>query len=476
MSNTVGKNYNDISGIVKEEAPMHTQHQAKPLYQSLAEHLKRQTGECPAHTKLPSVRTLAREHALNPSTVVAALRLLEQEGLLYCREGSGTYLAPRAVLPLLPPETTQAGIDFTSGTPSPEYFPVDEFKAAFNTVLDRDRGHAFAYPEPQGYYPLRQSIATYLAGQGLTVNPEHVHITSGAQQAIFLLAQLLLAPGDVALVESPCYPGAMQAFQAVGARVVGVPLGYQGLRLRPLEQALRHSPRLIYIIPNYQNPTGAVYAAENRKSLIQLARDRDFYIIEDDHVSELYYTPTKPPLLWQEAPDRVLFIKSFSKLFMPGLRLGFVVVPPQLIPQVNNTKQAVDIGSSGLTQRALDLYLRSGQWDEHQVLLRRVYRERATALYTALKRHWQGEAVFGPLRGGMNCWIGLPTGSRASALLTLTTPQGVLFSPGDDFSLARQEYRNFLRISIAGTSSEQIETGIALMARTWASLRNPHHH
>ncbi|MBT9133387.1 MAG: 2-aminoadipate transaminase [Firmicutes bacterium] len=441
----------------------------KPLYQSLAEQLKREASSHPAHTRLPSVRALAREHCLNPSTVVAALRVLEQEGLVYCREGSGTYLAPKPAVPPVPAEAEQVDIDFTSGTPSPEFFPVDEFKAAFNTVLDRDRGQAFAYPELQGYGPLRHSIAAYLAQQGLTVNSEHVHITSGAQQAIFLLAQLLLAPGALAVVESPCYPGAMQAFQAVGARVVGVPIGQTGLRLAPLQQALRHAPRLVYTIPNYHNPTGAVYGADIRKKLVQLARERDFYIIEDDHISELYYTPTRPPLLWQEAPDRVLFVKSFSKMFMPGLRLGFIVVPPQLMSHVRNAKKAVDIGSSGLTQRALDLYLRSGHWDKHQALLRSIYRERASVLYNALKRHWQGTAVFHPLRGGMNCWVGLPDGSRASDLLKLTATQGVLFSPGDDFSVARQEYRNFLRISIAGTFPERIERGIALMARIWHS-------
>jgi len=442
----------------------------KPLYQSLAEHLKRATATSPAHTRLPSVRALAREHALNPSTVVAALRVLEQAGLVYSRAGSGTYLAPRVVVPPAPTENERADIDFTSGTPSPEFFPVDEFKAAFNTVLDRDRGEAFAYPEPQGYSPLRHSIAAYLAQQGLTVSPDHVFITSGAQQAIFLLAQLLLAPGELAVVESPCYPGAMQAFQAVGARVLGVPLGQSGLRLTPLEQALRHSPRLVYTIPNYHNPTGAVYSAEVRTKLVHLARERDFYIIEDDHISELYYTPTRPPLLWQEAPDRVLFVKSFSKMFMPGLRLGFIVVPPQLLTRVQNAKQAVDIGSSGLIQRALDLYLRSGHWDKHQARLRNIYRERAGVLYGALKNNLQGIAVFYPLRGGMNCWIALPEGARASELLKLTARQGVLFSPGDDFSVARQEYRNFLRISIAGTFPERIERGIAVLARGWHSL------
>lgn len=443
----------------------------RPLYISLAQHLREQTKPLPAHSKLPSVRALARDHEVNPSTVVAALNLLESEGLVYCREGSGTYLAPRTAFTPPPKEIPRTEIDFTSGTPSPEYFPVDEFRSAFNTVFERDRGQAFAYPDPEGYYPLRLSISDYLASLGMTVDPSLVHITSGAQQAIYLLAQLLLSPGDTALIESPCYPGAAHAFKSLSAKVVEVPLGYNGLKMSQLQKALRLTPRLLYTIPNFQNPTGVTYSPEIRKQLISDARELDFYIVEDDHISELYYTPTRPRPLWLDGPDRVLYVKSFSKLFMPGLRLGFVVVPQSLAGEVSRAKSTLDLGSSGITQRALDLYLRSGRWESHLEFLRGVYGDRARALYNSLKRHLQGEVSFQPLRGGMNCWVGLPPVLHSDDLLPLASQRGIHFTRGSDFSAARGEYKNYLRLSIAATFPEQIESGVGSLAAALRELQ-----
>ncbi|MBS3937016.1 MAG: PLP-dependent aminotransferase family protein [Peptococcaceae bacterium] len=438
------------------------------LYLRLADHLRASCLALAPHSKMPSVRALAKEHQVNPSTVVAALKLLESEKVLYCRQGSGTYRAPHATLPLEHFEELRSAIDFTSGTPSPEYFPVADFKEAFNTVLDRDGGQAFAYPDPQGYSPLRQSIAKYLSSQGMNLAADNIHITSGAQQAIFLLGQLLLSPGDYVLMECPSYSGALQVFAAAGAKIIGVPLGYQGLRPKELVQAQKHSPRLIYTIPNFHNPTGLSYSQDARQTLIDYARRHNYYIIEDDHITELYYTGTRPRSLWQDAPDRVLYIKSFSKIFMPGLRLGFLVVPRELSAALNKAKQTVDLGSSGITQRALQLYLESNKWLQHLDTLRSVYGERASGLYAALKNHLKGEAVFHPLRGGMNSWVGLPADTHVPSLLKSAAEQGVSFTPGEQFNLPPYDYKNYLRLSIAATSLEQIDAGIAIIAASLA--------
>ncbi|MDP3488212.1 MAG: PLP-dependent aminotransferase family protein, partial [Bacillota bacterium] len=377
-----------------------TNNSSQPLYMALAEQIKRDASELPAHTKLASIRTLAKDNGVNASTVVAALNLLESQGMVYCKEGSGTYLAPSFQPQSLPQAELMPQddhIDFTSGTPSPEYFPVEDFQVAFNAVLERDRGHAFAYPEPQGYLPLRISITEYLKTHGMTVEPEQVYITSGAQQAIFLLAQTLIKAGDTVLVESPTYPGALQAFQTCGAKIAAVPLGYNGPKLKQLTDALRFSPKLMYTVPNFQNPTGICYSQESRTLLIENARENDFYIIEDDHVSELYYVGSRPRTLWQDAPDRVLYVKSFSKVFMPGLRLGFVIVPPTLLAAIHKAKLTADLGSSGINQRALDHYLRQGKWNGHQEFLRKTYKDRATTLHNALSRHLHHETFFQPI-------------------------------------------------------------------------------
>lgn len=452
---------------------MRSQGILQPLYVKLAEHLREKYRHLPPHSKLPAVRTLATAYKVSPSTVVSALKMLEAEASIYSRVGSGTYRAPHFFdRPELPPRP-DFGIDFTSGTPSPEYFPVDDFKIAFQTVLERDGGYAFAYPEAQGYPKLRHSIADYLVSQGMDVDPDQIHITSGAQQGIFLLGQVLLSAGDTVLMESPSYGGALQVFAACHARVVGVPLGYQGLRTKELAQAQKLGPKVIYTIPNFHNPTGISYNNESRQALIAFARQHDYYIIEDDHIAELYYTPTRPRSLWQDAPDRVLYVKSFSKLFMPGLRLGFLVVPKALNTALNKARQAVDLGSSGITQRALQFYLESGKWLQHQEFLRRIYGERASFLHATLKKHLQGEAHFSPLKGGMNCWVGLSPATHATRLLESTSSHGVSFTPGEQFSLAPYDYKNYLRLSIAATSEAQISSGIEILAASLSGLSRP---
>ena len=445
---------------------------SQPLYVALAEQIKRGTSNLPAHTKLASIRTLAKDNGVNTSTVVAALNLLESQGMVYCKEGSGTYLAP-SFTPQGPPqaELLPSGehIDFTSGTPSPEYFPVHDFQLAFNSVLERDRGHAFAYPEPQGYLPLRISITEYLKTHGMKVTPEQVYITSGAQQAIFLLAQTLIRPMDTVLMESPTYPGALQAFNSCGAKIAGIPLGYNGPKLKHLAQALRFSPRLMYTVPNFQNPTGICYSQESRTLLIEHARKNDFYIIEDDHVSELYYTGPRPRTLWQDAPDRVLYVKSFSKVFMPGLRLGFVIVPPTLLAAIQRAKLTADLGSSGINQRALDHYLRQGKWNSHQEFLRKTYNDRATTLHNALSKHLHHETFFQPIRGGMNCWLTLPRSVKATDLHRMALYYGIQTSPGEQFSLTN-EHSNNLRLSIAAVFPEDIEKGILVLGKCLSQL------
>lgn len=444
----------------------------KPLYRALADQVRQGAADLPAHGRLPSIRKMARMADVNPSTVVAALDLLEQEGIIYRRAGSGTYVSPLGsglrvtagggAAVSIP---AKGQIDFTAGTPSPEYFPVADFKDAFNSVLDRDRGHAFSYPDPQGYLPLRLAIADYLQTTGLAVAAEAVLITSGAQQAISLLSQTLLTPGDVVGVENPTYPGAVQALQAAGAKLLPVSLGPSGLNLKDLARISRARPKLFYAMPTFQNPTGICYSQESRRSLIRLARELDFYILEGDNVSELYYGNTRPRPLWQEAADRVLYIKSFSKVFMPGLRLGFMILPPALLPAVGRAKHAADLGTSGINQRALDLYLRSGSWQKYLVFLRRTYQERAQVLYQALRRHLSNVATYSPLGGGTNAWLTFPQVIQGQNVCDLCGEAGVLVSPGSQFSLPGYELRHSIRLSIAAAFPEQIEAGVSILAQ-----------
>lgn len=442
----------------------------EPIYETLANKIKQLASQLPPHTQLPSIRKIARDTGLSPSTVVAAFDLAATTGVIYKRRGSGCYVAPNSSkqAPLddefIPKELPPDRIDFTLGTPSPEYFPVEDFKAAFNYVLDRDRGHAFSYPEPIGYLPLRLTVAQQLEELGVKVSPETILVTAGAQQAIALVAQTLLHPGDEVCIETPTYPGAVQVMQQLGAKLLPVPIGQHGPRPADLIAAARARPKLFYAIPNFQNPTGGSYSQTARQTLLSLARELDFYILEDDHIGELYYSGTKPRTLWQEAPDRVLYVKSFSKLLMPGLRLGFLVSPPQLQAAISQAKQTADLGSPGLNQRVLDAYLRSGKWLEYREFLRQTYQHRSQVLQAALQRNLGNAAAYYPLRGGMNVWLSFPKALDASILKQLCAKQGVFISPGSEFAIADSNANHCVRLSIAATFPDKIEAGVQVLA------------
>lgn len=440
----------------------------EPLYQTLAAALRQMAQQLPAHSQLPSIRQIAQETDVSSSTVVAALDLLAAEGIIYKRRGSGSYVSPATdtvIDEFVPRELPADRIDFTLGTPSPEYFPVDDFKAAFNYVLDRDRGHAFSYPEPMGYLPLRLSLAAYLQQQqGVPVSPAAIQITSGAQQAISLITQTLIAPGDLVCIENPSYPGAIQAMQQAGARLLPITMSPQGPRQQDLINAGKLKPKLFYTIPNFQNPTGICYGRKARDTLLQLAQEHDFYILEDDHVSELYYGISQPRTLWQEAPERVLYVKSFSKLFMPGLRLGFMVLPSPILAAVSQVKQTADLGSSGINQRLLDAYLRSGKWKEYQDFLRQTYQHRAQVLYSALQRNLGNAATYYPLRGGMNAWLTFPQALDTARLQAMCAQAGVIIALGNDFSVTGHEFSHCIRLSLAATFPDKIEAGVQVLA------------
>ena len=186
-------------------------------------------------------------------------------------------------------------------------------------------------------------------------------------------------------------------------------------------------------------------------------------------MSELYYTGSRPRTLWQDAPDRVLYVKSFSKVFMPGLRLGFVIVPPTLLAAIHKAKLTADLGSSGINQRALDHYLRQGKWTSHQEFLRKTYKDRATTLHNALSRHLPHETFFQPIRGGMNCWLTLPRTVRGADLHRLALSYGIQTSPGEQFSLINEHQHN-LRLSIAAVFSEEIERGSMVLGKCLSDL------
>lgn len=474
---------------------------AAPLYQQLHSQLKAliEKGILYPGYRMPSIRQLANYFSINPVTVVSAYRELEKEGYIYSKGGSGTFVAD--FLPvthsgtpasegLVPDEVSPSDdlyrisngqikidehtINFASATPTPDLFPVDDFKCVMNEVLERDRGNAFGYQDSQGYFPIREGICSILGKSNIHCTPGHIQVISGAQQGIDIISKALLRQGDCVITESPTYTGAIAVFKSRGAEIIDVELEPDGLNLNLLEYNLKkYKPRLIYTIPSFQNPTGYSYSNEKRMELLKLAEKYNSYIIEDDYVSDLdFENKGFISLKAMDRNNRVIFVKSFSKLFMPGLRLGFMVVPSSLQGIILEAKHSTDISTSGLIQRAFDLYIRKHFWDKHFQFMHEVYRQRYFKIVEALDAYLPQDIRYTRPGGGLNLWLTLPYGFLSETLFKGAAARGVVFAPGRIFYSGSTPQRiNNLRLSFAAVYDHQIEEGIRRLCEWFQQQR-----
>lgn len=433
--------------------------------------------------KLPPIRKLADLLDINNVTVVSAYRILEEEGLVYKKIGSGTYVTlnlhdkdnyesltkgsieedyiPNSLIEQSHIHIEENMINFASATPSTDLFPVDDFKQVLNEVLDRDKGSAFGYQESQGYYPLRIALKKYIHHYGIHTETSNIHIISGAQQGIDIIAKGILNYGDHVLIENPSYTGAIAVFQSRGAKIIDVALEEDGLNLQDLEKKIvTYQPKLLYIMPNFQNPTGISYSLKKKKEIIKIAKKYNVFIVEDDYLSDLnFFANDNATLKSLDTNDIVIYIKSFSKIFMPGLRLGFLVVPRPLFEEVLLAKHATDISTSGLLQRALELYLLKGTWQQHIKYMENQYRQRFEIMIKCIKKYLPREVEYDLPKGGVNFWFKLPKGLSAKELYEIVAKENIVFAPGNLFFL-NNDGLSYFRLSIAAVSEKEIEYGI----------------
>ena len=276
--------------------------------------------------------------------------------------------------------------------------------------MRRDGIAALDYGERNGYAPLRESITHILASQGLQTRPENILITAGSQQALSLVSQLLLKPGDIILVESPTYSGALDLFRALGFKVVGIPVDGQGMQVDGLEKLLQqHHPKLIYTIPNFHNPTGTCLNGPRRRQLLVLADRYNVPILEDDFVGDLRYEGrTQPALKALDPGGRVIYVSTFSKMLMPGLRVGFLVAEGPVYDCLVNFKRVNDLATSTLVQRALEAYVTVGRYQAHLRRSCQIFRRRRDAMLSAIQRYLPAGVHFDPPQGGLFIWLQLP--------------------------------------------------------------------
>ena len=481
----------------------------EPLYAQIAHYVRRliETEVLKPGVKLPATRELGAELGVDRATIVAAYDELVAQGLATAHVGQGTFvatLAPRGerrrkeatevVSPLgeinwqqcfsraarlsadwrLPDLSAHGAkgemISFAGGMPDSSLFPIDAFRRVMNEVLRAEGRALLQYSPASGYPPLRRYLADYLVRKGIVVTESDILIVNGSQQGLDLVARTLLDPGDRVFVEGPSYPGALQIFRAYQAEVLTVPVGDDGIR-RDLLEGLMHRfpPKCLYVMPTFQNPTGVTVSLDGRRELLALAAKAQVPIIEDDFHSELRYDGAPViPLRGLDRKGLVIAVGTFSKILFPGLRVGWIVAPPEVMERLIVAKRVSDFHTSALMQAAIYHFCRRRLLDRHMERMRVEYRRRRDTLLEALRRHCPPELTWTHPQGGFSLLLTLPQGLDAQGLLPEAAREGVLYTPGTLF-YADSGGRNQLRLSFSEVPVAQIEDGVKRLSNVIAA-------
>lgn len=363
-------------------------------------------------------------------------------------------------------------ISFAGGLPDPSSFPVEELKAISSHVLDTQPHLALQYGPTEGDLRLRQELVKWMAKDGIRATPDQVLITTGSQQGLDLAARVLLDPGDVVLVELPSYMAALHVFRGYRAEMVGIPQDDDGMRTDKLESTLGslHAAgrrvKLIYVVPDFQNPSGVTLSETRRVRLLELAREHRVLVLEDTPYRELRYEGTAPsPLAALDRDGRVIYISTFSKTLSPGMRIAWMAAAEPLIQQFVTAKQAVDLCCPSLTQAIAAEFCARGHIYERIAGLVTLYRHKRDVMLAALRREMPDGVTWTHPAGGLFLWIRLPEGMDTEQLLPIAVEEeAVAYVVGSGFH-ADGGGRNALRVNFSYPSEEQINEGIQRLAR-----------
>ena len=357
-------------------------------------------------------------------------------------------------------------ISFAGGLPSDASFPVAQLKKAFEKVLAETPQAALQYSTTDGYAPLREWVAAEKSKSGATIKPEQVIIVSGSQQALDLIGKVFINEGDKVLVEAPTYLGALQAFDLFFPKYVSLPSDDDGLDADQITAEHAQDAKFLYALPNFQNPTGRLMTEARRQALVAKARELNLLVIEDDPYGELWYTSAPPPSLLSRMPERVIQMGSFSKILAPGLRLGYIVAPEEIARKFEQVKQATDLHTATLTQRAVYEVVKDGFLNEHIPTIRSMYHTQAQAMLSALDEHMPTGVKWNQPAGGMFLWLELPEGMDSEEMLKKALARNVAYVPGTPF-YANEPVRNTLRLAFVTVPEEKIRAGVKVLGEVF---------
>ncbi|MDD5325843.1 MAG: PLP-dependent aminotransferase family protein [Polaromonas sp.] len=367
-------------------------------------------------------------------------------------------------------------ISFAGGFPDSAMFDVDGIRQAVNTALTEDPGAALQYGATEGYQPLREQLAAFMASKGVKdLAPEGLIVTTGSQQALDLLGKTMISPGDKVIVEGPTFLATIQCFRLYGADLISAPIDANGVKTDELEKLIaEHKPKLVYLIPTFGNPSGATLSAERRKQVLAMAVKHQTLIVEDDPYGDLYFNAAPPPSilsLSKDVPgsrDWLAHCGSMSKVLSPGLRVGWMIAPPELLAKATMCKQFSDAHTSTFAQATAAQYLKAGRMPATLARVRKVYGERAVAMGAALKRELGDAVEFTQPQGGLFFWARL-TGAGgktkdAGEFAKRAIEKGVAFVPGAPFYANHPDVATF-RLSFATADVAKIEEGVGRLGR-----------
>lgn len=465
-----------------------------PLYLQIKSEIHNmiKTGQLLSGDLLPPERKLADSLGVNRTTILNAYRELKADGLIDSHIGKGTIVsynlsdttisnlyrnppiwkqffsqtAERSKEPMLRELLEVANrkdiISFAAGISSYDTDSIDALKGMEEELLSLPMHYALMHTPTEGIFGLRENIAKMMKNYGINADPHEVMILSGSQQGIDIAARVFLDPGDIVIVEEPSFFSALQIFQSAGARIIGIPIDNNGMRIDMLKHALnRYKPKLIYTMPTFQNPSGTSMSLERRRELISLARQKNVLILEDDPYGQIRFEGNRLPTLKELDKDGyVIYLSTFSKTVFPGARIGWMVADRAVINQFSLIKQMTDLHSNSLSQWLVERFIKSGNWDRHIQKLCTEYKRKRDIMHSSLSECPIDGLEWIKPHGGFYLWCRLPNGVASGKLFYKASEKGIAYVPGNAFyhSVSGEE---FIRLNFTYPDSSSIPIGIA---------------